>query len=1482
MSPRPGGEADKLGNHYEGAWTVLHILEVLAGTAESVTVEELGEIGKGAEFTLRRRTTREVHQVKRQRGSANYWKLGDLHAEGVLQAARSHVAAGREFHFVSTIPAQELQDLAEQARRSPDVQTFLDNLRGKAEQRFNYLTSTVYRSVQISWETLRGTWGHWSSEREIRNRNIALAGLLLRGAPAPAAAVTLADIAIENLATVLDRKTISDLLLHYELELVPAGAAPTLVRATRNIHESWKASIERELLRPSIHRAEAEQIGKRLLDGNRCVLAVGVGGSGKSAVLHEVVEQVESGGWTVLALRLDRQEPFSSTVELGLRFGLEASPTSSLARVAGDQPSLLVIDQIDAVSKASGRMPQTFDAVADLVREATAFPNMRVLLACRKFDLENDDRIRTLTKDHQAEPVPVTELSDEQVLAAVAALGIVPDRLTRQQKTLLRLPLHLKLLATIADKTETFAFTTTRELFNAYWDQKRQDCRTRRGSTVRFADVVGALADEMSAKQRLVAPVSVLDDSGLSDDADVLASEHVLIRDGQRYAFFHETFFDYAFARRWTRRGQSLVAFLLAGEQELFRRSQVRQILTYIREEDPDRFVTEMEALLAGPGIRYHVKHVALALLRALDAPTVAEWRMVERLLARNDLPFVDQLWLSLRVLPWFDRLDAEGAFSAWLSGNDELLQEQTLRAMIGGVKGRPDRMAALLAPHAGRAAKYPAWLRWIARFADVHESRALFELVTEAVHRGEYDGHEHELFMSVHDLAKHQPEWAVELLAAYLVDRPEAFALDDQQRVRALLLREHSSMDLVIGAAAGAPASFSKALVPYMLKVMALTAYERDDGRALDRHFMHRDHEPPYHELEEALAVGAVDALRTYVQQQPDDAKPLLEELAADQHEAAQWLLYAALTAAGAAHADYALALLLDREDGLYAVNSSWEVRLLIDAISPHLADESFSRLERAVMEFRPSWDSRPPGRVSFALLSAMDDARLSDAGRRRLGELRRLFNEEQPPAPVSFTGGFMGSPIPQASAERMNDDQWIRAMDKHNADRENWRTLEGGARELSQVLKEEVKKDPGRFCRLTLRIGQETHPAYADAILMGLADTEAPVDDDLVFQAVRHIASLKNPANDRWLGWALRRHLKADVPADLIGVIIERAVRSGDPEDEKLSLESDDEDADEDERDRLLERGINTARGQGAEFLGDLLVHDVDGSRTRLVVPNLDQLAVDPSLAVRACVAHLIAACLRYARPEAIAAFRKLIDTDDRVLATRHVEMLFVYIGNGDAEEVKPVIRRMLSSAHARVRRAGGRLSAYAGLELAADELLTIARTSGDESIRTGAAKVCAGRLPFTANAAAAGAAVIQFVDDEDQQVRKEAGGIASALRGKALRPFEHELMALIASPSFSDAVPQLLITLDRAPDRVDDLILKCAQRFVEVHGTDAGDFARGAAAHAREVGELLMRAYAQAADPRTRAAVLDMLDSLLMSGAYGVAEMVDAADR
>ena len=92
MSPRPGGEADKIGNLYEGAWTTGQLLRVLSGQVDWVRVEPLGDLGRGVEFLLQRRDGGiEAHQVKRQHGNANEWSIAALKRLGVFVAARQHV-----------------------------------------------------------------------------------------------------------------------------------------------------------------------------------------------------------------------------------------------------------------------------------------------------------------------------------------------------------------------------------------------------------------------------------------------------------------------------------------------------------------------------------------------------------------------------------------------------------------------------------------------------------------------------------------------------------------------------------------------------------------------------------------------------------------------------------------------------------------------------------------------------------------------------------------------------------------------------------------------------------------------------------------------------------------------------------------------------------------------------------------------------------------------------------------------------------------------------------------------------------------------------------------------------------------------------------------------------------------------------------------------------------------------------------------------
>src|ERR1017187_6559568 len=75
--PRAGGESDKLGNRYEGLWTVHNLLDVLAGDAVALEPEAYEE-SKGIEFIKTKRdNSREFHSVKRQRTGAG-WTLSAL------------------------------------------------------------------------------------------------------------------------------------------------------------------------------------------------------------------------------------------------------------------------------------------------------------------------------------------------------------------------------------------------------------------------------------------------------------------------------------------------------------------------------------------------------------------------------------------------------------------------------------------------------------------------------------------------------------------------------------------------------------------------------------------------------------------------------------------------------------------------------------------------------------------------------------------------------------------------------------------------------------------------------------------------------------------------------------------------------------------------------------------------------------------------------------------------------------------------------------------------------------------------------------------------------------------------------------------------------------------------------------------------------------------------------------------------------------
>ena len=1478
MTPRAGGEADKFGGHYEGAWTTRMLLEIISARARSIQVERPGAEGFGVEFLLHRDGVTEAHQVKRQPGNLSSWTIRRMETEGVLAAAAAHIGAGEEFHFVSTVPARVMDELSDRARRSDDFAGFVntDLQSNELSDAFQQLQG-IWGQPELVWELLRGFYVQWPDERELRASNAALAGALLTGATGEAIAAALADLVDQRLGLTLALNEVMTALAGYDIALKEEEGIASAFSDAASATSRWLASVEPELLKPVLPRTETAEVDAAFDSDTGAVFVIGDAGGGKTGVLFQIATEFQARAAPVLALRLDRGAPSRYAVQLGAEFGLADSPVSVLAAAAGDSESLLVIDQLDAVSYASARIAtESFDAVAEMLRQAEAFPNMRVVLAVRRFDVDNDPRLRGLVAHPLRRTISVGPLDTAQVDTTLERFGVPLADLGRVQRDLLRIPLNLVLLSVVAGDADAMKFESTRDLLDLFWDRKRRDADLQAGRRIRFGAVIQRLSDEMSVRQRLAVPSATLDADDLQSDGDVLKSLQVVVEDGRLLAFFHEVFFDYAFARQWLTRGESLVGFLLESAQELFRRAQVRQILLHLRDDDPERFRQEVEDLLNDDRIRFHIKDVVVAIVRAMPHPAREDWLVVKPLIEATGI-LSDRLWQALRTSAWFVCLDEQGVLAGWLTGNDAGLKARALEIMASGASSNPDGLQELLAANFENA-DFASWFRWLATWLPFAEHRPLLDLLIRSVQRGDWAGYGEHLGMVSSHVGEEEPGGASELLEAWLT-RAETLAARDG-RIDALDSTDYAMQELV-KRASGDARTFVERLLDYMLRTMSATAGDTVTRPPVhDAHFSYRQWRGDRFRVSDTLLSAMAEALAEFARDDPDGVLPYLVRLANDPHDGAQWLLYEGLRGAPGRFASWVAELLGEGEHRLscgYMDDSFWATRELIEAVAPFWEAEDLSHVERVLLDLAPEWETPPLGYSQFTLLSSIQVEQLSDVGRRRLGELQRRFETDTPAEPRGIVAGFVGPPVPATAVPHLTDEDWIRVATKYSNDSDNFTALTGGAREQANVLAEEVQKGPARFARLGLHLDESHNPVYLAAILRGLGQTSEQVDAADVFALVRHAAAIDDRELDRWLGWSLRPTLAAEVPEDVIGLVLDRALHAPDPEADMWLVEA--ETMGPYYGGDPFHAGMNTDRGSASLTLGDLLVHDSDGQRTAIVAPHLSDLAGDPIIAVRSCVGNVVNAAIRYTPDEAFAAFDVLVDSDDRLLATEPVERLVALVGLRDIDRAAPVVERMLQSPWDKVREAGGRVAAFLAIEASGWDVANLSEAP-DVHVRVGAATVCADRLPYSSDTESVQNALDAFFGDESSAVRDAAARVAASLRGRPLEDHRELLKRLIASDAFSAALPQLLITLESATSEIADVAAELIRRFVKVFGSEAADVRTGAAGDARQVAELAIRIYAE--DPDRRHEALDLVDHLLAAGAWGVEDIVGAAER
>ena len=1485
--PRAGGEADKFGNRYESLWVVDAALDVIEGEYVTLVPEAIGDEAEGVEFfRTNSLNVREYHSIKRQHSKGN-WTVSRLtqgdpsNGRSILGDLLKKARQGCNGVFSSGTSATELEELIENAVASDSFEILEERLRrsGSLSAAFkDRIVPICDNDTEMAYTLLRRLVVRTQNESVLKKdveRRIRSMYRIGSGGPVDPTAIRLlmSDFVVDKLGTALSANSFLSYLSEHDVKPSLLLGDVSIGQRMRVLNRWYLKEINELLInRTEIEREESAVALAALLRFNKSVMLEGEAGGGKSCALAQALKQLEDKDVPSLVIRLDGlTENDVSAQAIGTNRGLPDSPIITLGEFAGDRTSVLCIDQLDALSFISARHQSAWNAFNEMLYEAGSYPKMKILFVCRSFDLEKDRRLHALVADNnQVERITVGELDSNTVKQTVAAAGVAVSSLNDEQIRILSTPLHLFLFLEGAG-FHKFNFTNKGDLFDEFWSTKESNVNARlNGRHPGWTQAISTLCEAMSLRKDLIVPEYILDECSAA--IQVMASEGVVsIFDGY-VRFFHETFFDYSFTRTFLRSNKDLVQWLLSDDQALFRRSQVRQVLAFLRERDGSIYLSTLRNLLEETGIRFHIKKLILQWLSALPNPTPEEWVIVESLEGQLD----GHVWQVVgNSTPWFDVLQDMDKWNEWLCADDHKI-DMTIRLLCTPdvLSARSSTVAALIGPLRDESAEWRNRMCWLVETGNAFASPEMQELVLDIIIDGTLDDAGQRIAMNSdwwtvwYSASTQQPAFTAKVLGAWFdrqVSRASAVGLDDPFGSGSdFASHSQFSGNVIINCASAAPLEFVRELFP---RISAL------EGRPI-RTFI----SPPSDlgEPDDQLRNSLVNAMVSLAEINPEALDSIVD---GENPVDTKWmssLLLRAWSANAVFYAERIVQYMLHSPENRLRIGYDFSLgvgdilvavsRTAVAAASSLCSDESFAELEDAILRISPDWEREYGlvGRTEMALLSALSEERISEAVRQRIRELRHRFPdapERGMPTPFKQDQGpyLVRSPIPEESLPSLSDEQLLSEMAKYSNDSSTLRDGQfvGGTVELSRDIRKLVVEEPERFVALANRMDNTHSPFYFEEILGGLATNEdgtgRPGTLEQVCTVLRRVRDLHIPASRVSLSWSIGAIAKEEIPDDILEMLCLIALEDPDPEyDWETSISI---------------QGLNSARAAATGALAKVLFANTDlWDRLKSTV---EQVVEDDVLAVRHEAAAALLAILDTHRADALALFEKLTSGADPILGTESVGRFINFAIFRDYSVVRPILLRMMGSNSSDAVRAGGRFMAAASLlidEAGGDEEIVLGM---DEEVRVGAVQAYVELLPKESVSGECEKRLVSLFQDESEAVRREASRCwleldadKVASKGPLISTFARHMGVESDANIICYRLKDTRLSL---PIEVCEL----AERAIELYGAKVTSYQFGEAGIASDLFTLMIRLHEENSDALLRGRILDIIDKMVRAG-------------
>ncbi len=1527
--PFPGGIAGKLGDRFEAKWAVKKLFEVLLGHADSMQFEFVDPINHGVEFWITRNGRKEWYQAKRQNTQGN-WTIGRLAKEGVLAASLSKLSVPPDstFFFLSTVPATELHHLAQRAALiETNANDFLNAL--SAEERGSHFPELCRHwgtNEERAWQYLKRVQILCEPEPDLDINIRILGGQLFRD-PYTRIFPLLRDYLENNfnreLTTEITRREIIDGGL-----LAPrAPLDPTL---RENVDQANQRYLESYapfgIGGTTISRNEAKEALSALSakDGPSIILLTGNAGTGKSGVIREVLSELKADGTIFLAFRIDNRLAINSSPALGQAlYGLAENPVNTLQSLATDGKAILFIDQIDAISEVSGRTGAIREVIFEFLNYARFSKNIRIIAACRTYDLTNDSALLQLEKAHQVQRIEIKSLDwSAEVEPLFSAKGIPCGGFTAKQRELLSLPLNLALFLEIFENGEqALQFQSTTELFDRLVEKKQRAIRDRGYPAFAVMPVLSHLAKVMSSDQLLDASETVLDQ--FPNGLDLLATEHLISKVDGRINFFHESLFDYAFARGFVTDRRNLLDFLRQDEQHLFRRTQVRQILAMYRQTAPAPYVKQLQELLNSPDVRYHLKDAVMRWLGGLIDTTEAELDVILAL----DRP-LEQMppLVRLAIYPQAGMLPVlirRGLIAEWLDSSSAERRGDALNILRNCAKSFSADVALVLRNWWKQDPEHSkALLGWFSWLHDLPSSPELLQLNLDVIHskpaglfeNAVYDRHSISAWLK-HDTAA-AGKLLKELFEAWYDNFPEGhpFKRDQQNDLDYHWLEELQKKSAGI---------FLDSVMPAFIEAIRRINLSYNGQYWED--YTWRVHYYGNNYGSNRFLDLIRKSLSEVAKSEPEKAIYWFEQIDLLTHPATQSLCLETIASAGDV-IGYKLPSIVSTE-GIFDVGpngADWlSLAHAANAALPHLTQQERHVIEDRILnhwpelrlakkiivelangrpEEEPFWtrksamrDLNWSGYDQWCILRSIDTINLSPQALLRLSQLNRKFHNKTVPTPNNMEATWVPPPIGSDRSKFMSDDSWLSAVKAYCDDRETSRSKgewyrHTGASGLAQLLQECTKEKPERFAELFLRFPPGTHHEYFNGILNGLAESQAL--DEVLLMALRHAHALPEHPCCEGVCRILQKRPSLTDHVDIFSMLL-WYVENG----EAATNEESDQRRTQElivSVEQLISKGGFTMfrsgffdRGTAVETLGAIL-WDCDSRLAEGVDVLKRRIESEPLESIRCLMTKPIYSVLRQNNRLAATLLKQLVvqeqGFDLNPLATYKGILLLCYILHGAPDIGMELLELLLAAEEEKYRLLGAfHLLREAFYNEPIAERARILLHSGDR-YRQIAAHLAAHHISQAAYRTIAEHQLIEFFNDPVKEIRAEAAECFRELWNEEIESFRSLINVFIRSKAFEEDNFALFHLLKDAHEPTTEEVILAAERVLDLaERPDDGSSPSGRRREMHYLDDLLLKEYSATENrPELRARILDILDKMLILGLYGTDKIIQEHER